>query len=93
MSYSDAKKHKKTHTAHSTDASEDTPSIGDSTDSLNEDTCFKMYDDTLDQLMENDDEKKLKVWASDVERRDVYLPAKKTLFYRSRPDQTSTRRG
>ena len=28
--------------------------------------------------MENDDEKKLNVWASDAERRDVYLTAKKT---------------
>ena len=28
--------------------------------------------------MESDEEKKLKVWASNVERRDVYLMAEKT---------------
>ena len=78
VSSSDVKKHKKTHVAHSTDASEDTQSIGDSMPSLNEDTYFKMYEEILDQLMENDDDKKLKVWTSDVERRDVYLTARKT---------------
>ena len=32
----------------------------------------------LDQLMEADENKQLKVWSSEVERRDVYLTAKKT---------------
>ena len=36
VSYSDVKKHKKTHMAHSTDASEDRPSIGDPMPSLND---------------------------------------------------------
>ena len=45
---------------------------------INEDTYFKMYDEILNQLMESDEKKKLKVWASDVESREVYLTAKKT---------------
>ena len=39
---------------------------------------IKMHDEILDQFMENDDDMRLKVWASDVERRDVYLMTKKT---------------
>ena len=33
---------------------------------------------TCDQLMEADENKQLEVWSSEVERRDVYLTAKKT---------------
>ena len=65
VSYADVKKRKKTH-------GEDTLSIGESMPSLKEDSYFKMYDEILGQLMDNDEEKKFKVWASDVERRDVY---------------------
>ena len=64
--------------AHASDACEATPSIGDSTPSLDENSYNKTYDDILDQLMEADGNKQLKVWSSEVEKRDVYLMAKKT---------------
>ena len=38
----------------------------------------EVYDDILQQLMETDEYDKLRVWTSEVERRDVYLTAKKT---------------
>ena len=37
-----------------------------------------MYDNILEQLMETDEYNKLKVWSSEVEKREVYLTAKKT---------------
>ena len=46
--------------------------------SLDENSHNKAHDDILDQLMEADENKQLKVWSSEVERRDVYLTAKKT---------------
>ena len=79
VSYPDVKKHKKTRMAHSADTSEDTPSKGDSMPCLDDNACFRMRDEILDQLMEDDEDKKLKVWASNVERRDIHLTAKKTL--------------
>ena len=50
----------------------------DSIPSLDEGSYFKVCDDILDQLMEADENKQLKVWSSEVERRDFYLTAKKT---------------
>ena len=64
------KKTKKHHMAHVSDSCEATPSIGESTPSLD--------DNILHQLMEADENKQLKVWSSEIERRDVYLTAKKT---------------
>ena len=52
-------------------------SIGESIPSFDENLYFKIYDDMLDQLMEADENKQLKVCSSQVERRDVYLTAKK----------------
>ena len=78
VSYSDVKKHKKTHMAHSIDGNEETPCIGDSTPPLNEDIFSTMHDEILDQLMEHEGDQKLKVWTSDIEKRDVYLTAKMT---------------
>ena len=77
MSHSDAKKHNETHTAHSSDASEAAQPFDEVTQPLDEETHTKMFDEILDQLMEE------WVWTSDVEKRDVYLSAKKTVMERS----------
>ena len=69
---------RKSHMAHVSDACEATPSIGESMPSLDEDSYFKVHDDILNQLMEAYENKQLKVWSPEVERRDVYLTAKKT---------------
>ena len=45
---------------------------------LNEDNYNEVYENILQQLMETDEYEKLRVWTSDVEKRDVYLTAKKT---------------
>ena len=37
-----------------------------------------VYENILQQLMETDEYEKLRVWTSDVEKRDVYLTARKT---------------
>ena len=45
---------------------------------LDEASYHKVYDDILQQLMETDEYDKLRVWSSEVEKRDVFLTAKKT---------------
>ena len=42
---------------------------------LDEESCHRVYDDILEQLMEADEYNKLRVWSCEVEKRDVYLTA------------------
>ena len=72
------KKNKVKQVAHSSDNVEATPSFDRSRHPLDEEFYHKMCDNILEQLMETDECKKLKVWSSEVKKRDVYLTAKKT---------------
>ena len=64
--------------AHASDDVEATQSFDQSRHPLDEESSHRVYDDILQQLMESEEYDKLRVWTSEVEKRDVYLTAKKT---------------
>ena len=78
VSYADVKKKKIKQVVHATGDNEATQSFEQTGHSLNEDSYNEVYENILQQLMETDEYDKLRVWTSDVEKRDVYLTAKKT---------------
>ena len=79
VSYADVKKKKKIkQVVHATGDNEATQSFEQTGHPLNEDNYNEVYENILQQLMETDEYEKLRVWTSDVEKRDVYLTAKKT---------------
>ena len=78
VSYADVKKKKIKQVVHATGDNEATQSFEQTGHPLNEDNYNEVYENILQQLMETDEYEKLRVWTSDVERRDVYLTAKKT---------------
>ena len=78
VSYADVKKKKIKQVVHATGDNEATQSFEQTGHSLNEDNYNEVYENILQQLMETDEYEKLRVWTSDVEKRDVYLTAKKT---------------
>ena len=64
--------------AHASGDSEATQSFEQTEHPLNEENYNEVYENILQQLMETDEYDKLRVWTSDVEKRDIYLTAKKT---------------
>ena len=58
---------------HATGDNEATQSLEQIGHPLNEDNYNEVYENILQQLMETDEYEKLRVWTSDVEKRDVYL--------------------
>ena len=80
VSYADVKKKKKKtkQVVHATGDNEATQSFEQTGHLLDEDNYNEVYENILQQLMETDEYEKLRVWTSDVEKRDVYLTAKKT---------------
>ena len=80
VSYTDVKKKKKKvkQAAHASDDVKATQSFDQSRRPLDEESYHRVYDDILEQLMEADECNKLRVWSFEVEKRDVYLTAKKT---------------
>ena len=78
VSYADVKKKKIKQVVHATGDNEATQSFEQTGHSLNEDSYNEVYENILQQLMETDEYDKLRVWTSDIEKRDVYLTAKKT---------------
>ena len=76
--YADVKKKKIKQVVHATGDNEATQSFEQTGHPLNEDNYNEVYENILQQLMETDECDKLRVWTSDVEKRDVYLTAKKT---------------
>ena len=60
--------------AHASGDNEATQSFEQTGHPLDEENYNKVYENILQQLMETE----LRVWTSDVEKRDVYLTAKKT---------------
>ena len=64
--------------AHASGDSEATQSFEQTGHPLDEASYHEVYDDILQQLMETDEYDKLRVWTSEVERRDVYPTAKET---------------
>ena len=77
VSYTDLKKKVK-QVAHASGDSEATQSFEQTGHPLGEVNYHEVYDDILQQLMETDEYAKLRVWTSEVQKRDVYLTAKKT---------------
>ena len=78
FSYADVKKKKAKQVAHASGDNEATQSFEQTRHPLDEVTYNEVYEIILQQLMETDKYDKLRVWTSDVEKRDVYLTAKKT---------------
>ena len=78
VSYTDVKKKKVKQVARASGDSEATQSFEQTGHPLDEVSYHEVYDDILQQLMETDEYDKLRVWTSEVERRDIYLTAKKT---------------
>ena len=78
ISYADVKKKKAKQVEHASGDNEATQSFEQTGHPLDEVTYNEVYENILQQLMETDEYDKLGVWASDVEKRDVYLTAKKT---------------
>ena len=78
VSYADVKKKKIKQVVHATGDNEATQSFDQTGHPLNEDNYNEVYENILQQLMETDEYEKLRVWTSDVEKRDVYLTARKT---------------
>ena len=78
ISYADVKKKKAKQVAHASGDNEATQSFEQTVHPLDEVTYNEVYENILQQLMETDEYDKLRVWTSDVEKRDVYLIAKKT---------------
>ena len=64
--------------AHASGDNEATQSFEQTGHLLNEENYNEVYENILQQLMETDEYDKLRVCTSDVEKRDVYLTAKKT---------------
>ena len=77
VSYADVKKKTK-QVGHATGDNEATQSFEQTGHLLNEDNYKEVYENILQQLRETDEYEKVRVWTSDVEKRDVYLTAKKT---------------
>ena len=77
ISYADVKKKAK-QVARASGDNEGTQSFEQTGQPLDEVTYNEVYENILEQLMETDECDKLRVWTSDVEKRDVYLTAKKT---------------
>ena len=77
ISYADVKK-KIRQVAHASGDNEATQSFEQTGHPLDEENYSEVYENILQQLMETDEYDKLRVWTSDVEKRDVYLTAKKT---------------
>ena len=84
VSYADVKKKKIKQVVHATGDNEATQSFEQTGHPLNEDDYNEVYENILQQLMETDEYEKLRVWTSDVEKRDAYLTAKKTSPARKR---------
>ena len=78
VSYADVKKKKIKQVVHATGDNEATQSFEQTGHPLNEGNYNAVYENILQQLMETDEYEKLRVWTSDVEKRDVYLTARKT---------------
>ena len=64
--------------AHASGDNETTQSFEQTGHLLDEENYNEVYENILQQLMETDEYDKLRLWTSDVEKRDVYLIAKKT---------------
>ena len=71
------KKKKVKQVAHVSDDVEATQSCNQWRHPLDEVSYHRVYDDILQQLTEMDEYDKLRVWSSEVEKRGVYLTAKK----------------
>ena len=84
ISYADVKKKKAKQVAHASGDNEATQSFEQTVHPLDEVIYNEVYENVLQQLMEMDEYDKLRVWTSDVEKRDVYLTAKKTFFLHGR---------
>ena len=78
ISYADVKKKKAKQVAHASGDNQASQSFEQTGHPLDEDTYNEVYENILQQLMETDEYDKFRVWTSDVEKRDVYLIAKKT---------------
>ena len=78
ISYVHVKKKKAKQVAHASGDNEATQSFEQTGHPLDEVTYNEVYENILQQLMETGEYDKLRVWTSDVEKRDVYLIAKKT---------------
>ena len=72
------KKKKIKQVVHATGDNEATQSFEQTGHPLNEGNYNAVYENILQQLMETDEYEKLRVWTSDVEKRDVYPTARKT---------------
>ena len=78
ISYADVKKKKAKQVARASGDNEAAQSFEQTGHPLDEDTYNEVYENILQQLMETGEYDKLRVWTSDVEKRDVYLTAKNT---------------
>ena len=78
VSYADVKKKKIKQVVHASGDNEATQSFEQMRHPLNEENYNEVYENILQQLMEADEYEKLRIWTSDIEKRDVYLTAKKT---------------